>query len=102
MPNRYTDLPGFTFEVIPVCILSAASNVTGIHVNVPFINELIHSFNGLACWDFAAVSAHSKVNFNVPNQPSASIDVGFFSPHKLLGGPGTPGMSQSCYCVVPY
>lgn len=56
------------------------------------VNELIHSFDGIACWDFAAVAAHSKVDFNPPGRPLAFIDCGFVSPHKLLGGPGTPGI----------
>lgn len=83
----------YHFDVIPVCILSAGSNVTGLQVNVVDINEVIHSFNGIACWDFAAVSAHSQIDFNPPNHPNGLIDVGFFSPHKLLGGPASPGKS---------
>lgn len=81
----------YNVEIVPLCVLSAGSNITGLQANVSDINELIHSYNGIACWDFAAVSAHSKIDFNPSDRPNGSIDVGFFSPHKLLGGPGSPG-----------
>lgn len=78
-------------QIQSIVILSAGSNVTGLLVDVAQINTLIHSFNGIACWDFAAVSCHGKIDINPPQSVHASTDVAFFSPHKLLGGPGASG-----------
>lgn len=84
--------PLYYFEVIPIVVLSAGSNVTGLQTDTAAINELVHRYNGITCWDFAAVSAHSKIDFNPADRPTACTDVGLFSPHKLLGGPGCPGI----------
>ncbi|CAE7243491.1 ttcA [Symbiodinium natans] len=46
----------------------------------------------IACWDFAATAGHLRPDLNPPTSPDASVDVAFFSPHKLLGGPGSVGL----------
>lgn len=75
-----------------VCIFSAGSNVTGLMADVPGITSLVHRHGGLACWDYAATAGHVQPDLNLPGFPDAAVDVAFFSPHKLLGGPSTPGL----------
>ncbi|CAN1342763.1 Probable cysteine desulfurase [Linum perenne] len=68
---------------------SACSNVTGIHSDTREIAELLHRHGGFACFDFAARSGAYD-----------GYDAIFLSPHKFLGGPGTPGillMSKALY-----
>jgi len=79
-------------EARAICVLSAGSNVTGLLADVPRLTSLIHQHKGLAFWDFAATAGHLKPDLNPPNQPDAAVDAAFFSPHKLLGGPGTVGL----------
>jgi len=75
-----------------ICFLTAGSNVTGVNNDVAKLTSLIHKHHGLACWDFAATAGHVRPDCNPAADPTAAIDAGFFSPHKLLGGPGTPGL----------
>lgn len=75
---------------------SAASNVTGIVTDVDAVSILLHRFGALACWDYAAAAPHLPVDMN-PSPPVedgelAYKDAVFISPHKLPGGPGTPGV----------
>jgi selenocysteine lyase/cysteine desulfurase len=74
---------------------SAASNVTGIKTPVKRISELLHRFGALSCWDYAAAGPY--VDINVQNtlpsgQGDNSLDAVYLSPHKFIGGPGTPGV----------
>ncbi|CAG9315473.1 unnamed protein product [Blepharisma stoltei] len=68
---------------------SAASNVTGIVSDVEAIATLLHKYNALAFFDYAAAAPYVKINMNPPMSP---LDAIFISPHKFPGGPGTPGM----------
>uniref|UniRef100_A0A0G4FAQ6 Aminotransferase class V domain-containing protein n=1 Tax=Chromera velia CCMP2878 TaxID=1169474 RepID=A0A0G4FAQ6_9ALVE len=106
-------------HVLPVCLLTAVSNVSGIEQDVRALTELAHNHGALVCWDFAAAAAHTPVEvadpgilqgLHHPPAPSADpgmrpihlisrafesdsgADAAFFSPHKMLGGPGTPGV----------
>eukprot|EP00914_Ancora_sagittata_P009331 GHVO01017869.1.p1 GENE.GHVO01017869.1~~GHVO01017869.1.p1 ORF type:complete len:1251 (+),score=221.26 GHVO01017869.1:342-3755(+) len=78
--------------VTPIAILCAASNVTGVMSDVKRLTTIVHSNRGYACWDFAAVAGHTRIDMNPVDNVWAKIDVGFFSPHTLLGGAQTPGM----------
>jgi selenocysteine lyase/cysteine desulfurase len=75
---------------------SAASNVTGIVTDVDAVSILLHRFGALACWDYAAAAPHVPVDMNpspdVEDGELAYRDAVFISPHKLPGGPGTPGV----------
>jgi selenocysteine lyase/cysteine desulfurase len=75
---------------------SAASNVTGIVTDVDAVSILLHRFGGLACWDYAAAAPHLPLDMNplpdVEDGELAYKDAVFISPHKLPGGPGTPGI----------
>lgn len=74
---------------------SAASNVTGIISPVHEIAALLHRYDALACFDFAASAPYVKIDMNPPAgqyDGDASLDAIFISPHKFLGGPGSSGV----------
>eukprot|EP00392_Amoebophrya_sp_AT5.2_P002957 g2962.t1 len=75
-----------------VAVLSAGSNVTGVLRNVPFLTQRLHKLNCVVAFDFAASLAHVRVDLNPRNCADAAVDAAFFSPHKLLGGPGCSGV----------
>jgi len=70
---------------------SAASNVTGIISETDEITRLLHEHGALAFWDYAASAPYVEINM-YPSDPMARKDAIFFSPHKFIGGPGTPGV----------
>jgi selenocysteine lyase/cysteine desulfurase len=67
---------------------SAASNVTGIRSDVEAITALLAKHNALSFWDYAAAAPYIKIDMN----GATPIDAVFISPHKFVGGPGTPGV----------
>jgi selenocysteine lyase/cysteine desulfurase len=75
---------------------SAASNVTGIGSKVGQVSRLMHRYGGLVFWDFAAAGPYVKMEMNLredgPDGHLAYKDAVFLSPHKFIGGPGTPGI----------
>lgn len=70
---------------------SAASNVTGLKTNVDEVSELLHAHGALSFWDYAAAAPYVGIDMN-PASGAASKDAIFLSPHKFVGGPGTPGV----------
>lgn len=70
---------------------SAASNVTGIIQEQDAVAALLHQHQALSFWDFAAGAPYMAIKMN-SSQQEANKDALFFSPHKLVGGPGTPGV----------
>jgi len=71
---------------------SAASNVTGILSNTFTISRLLHEHGALSFWDFAAAAPYIDIDMAPSDDPLAYKDAIFVSPHKLIGGPGTPGV----------
>ena len=71
---------------------SAASNVTGIASDTRAIAELLHAHGALSFWDFAAAAPHVRIEMNPEGAATLSKDAVFLSPHKFIGGPGTPGV----------
>jgi selenocysteine lyase/cysteine desulfurase len=74
---------------------SAASNVTGIVSNTGSVTVLLHRNGALAFWDFAAAAPYVSIAMNVNGGGEghpADKDAIFVSPHKFVGGPGTPGV----------
>ena len=73
---------------------SAASNVTGIISDWRSIAVLLHRHGALSFWDFAAAAPYSEIRMGSaaggPEEPY--LDAVFISPHKFIGGPGTPGV----------
>ncbi len=73
---------------------SAASNVTGIVSDTRAISSLLHRHGALSFWDFAAAAPYVDVEMSPHRRgdPLDYKDAIFVSPHKLIGGPGTPGV----------
>ncbi len=75
---------------------SAASNVTGILSDVDAVSACLHRHGALSFWDCAAVAPYLRIRMG-PRRDSddgrlAYKDAVFISPHKMIGGPGTPGV----------
>ena len=98
---------------------SAASNVTGILSDTRAISVLLHRHGAFSFWDFAAAAPYVEIEM-APRRPApngaadahaadrsdpdgsadgdradAALDTKdaiFISPHKFIGGPGTPGV----------
>lgn len=73
---------------------SAASNVTGIRSDVPKISSLLHAYDAIACFDYAACAPYVEIDMNPVSKGGgdSSIDAIYVSPHKFLGGPGSSGV----------
>ncbi len=71
---------------------SAASNVTGILSDTDGITSLLHRYGALSFWDFAAAAPYVAMDMAPQDPPDAYMDAIFISAHKLIGGPGTPGL----------
>ncbi len=75
---------------------SAASNVTGIATDTIAIAKLLHRHGALSFWDFAAAAPYIRIEMNARDDSEdgalAYKDAVFLSPHKFIGGPGTPGV----------
>ena len=91
-----TELKRFEDRPIKIGSFSAASNVTGIVTHTRPIAKLLHAYGALSFWDFAAAGPHAVIQMNVPagdpDEDQAYLDACFISPHKFVGGPGTPGV----------
>src|SRR6266542_2383473 len=71
---------------------SAASNVTGIVTDTRRIAALLHRHGALSFWDYAAAAPYVAIDMGSPADGLGWYDAVFLSPHKLIGGPGTPGV----------
>ena len=83
---RYAD------RALKIGSFSAASNVTGILSDAEGITRLLHAHGALAFWDYAAGGPYIDIDMNPGGDPAAAKDAVFLSPHKFIGGPGTPGL----------
>lgn len=70
---------------------SAASNVTGIVSNTHRVSALLHEHGALSFWDCAAAAPYVEIEMYGAGA-GAYKDAIFLSPHKFIGGPGTPGV----------
>jgi len=73
---------------------SAASNVTGMLSPVHEIACLLHRYDAIVCFDYAASAPYVEIDMNPApdNDGDPSIDAIFISPHKFVGGPGSSGV----------
>ncbi len=70
---------------------TACSNVTGVRTPFYELAEIMHEYGGVCFIDFAASAPYDPINMH-PENPLQKLDAIMFSPHKFLGGPGTPGV----------
>lgn len=74
-----------------VAAVTACSNVTGIETDVHAIAKMMHEYSGLCFVDFACSAPYVDINMH-PVDSKEALDAIYFSCHKFLGGPGTPGV----------
>lgn len=85
--ERYAD------RQLKIGSFSAASNVTGIVTDTVAVSTMLHQHGALAFWDYAAAAPYVQVSMQAPpSDPDGYLDAIFISPHKMIGGPGTPGL----------
>jgi selenocysteine lyase/cysteine desulfurase len=86
--HHYRDRP------LRIASFSAASNVTGIVTDTRRVSQVLHEHGALALWDYAAAAPYVDIDMNPhgDEHPLAYMDAVFLSPHKFIGGPGTPGV----------
>ena len=83
----------FSDRPLRIGSFSAASNVTGIISDTSAISTLLHRHGALSFWDFAAAAPYVAVEMRSPlTHGHDHKDAIFVSPHKFIGGPGTPGV----------
>lgn len=70
---------------------TACSNVTGISAPYYKLAKIMHEHGGIVIIDFAACAPYFIIDMH-PADPLEKLDVVTFSPHKFLGGPGSPGV----------
>ncbi len=86
-------LKAFQARPLKIGSFSAASNVTGILSDDRAIARLLHRYGAHSFWDYAAAAPYLKIEMNPElDGEDAHKDAVFLSPHKLIGGPGTPGV----------
>jgi selenocysteine lyase/cysteine desulfurase len=88
--NEYSD------RRIKIGSFSAASNVTGLKTDVAAVTRVLKRHDALSCWDYAAAAPYLPIDMNI----GGGLDAIFFSPHKFIGGPGTPGVLVVNGCCV--
>ncbi len=74
-----------------IASVTACSNVTGIVSPYYQIAEMMHENGGVCFVDFACSAPYVNIDMH-PENEKQKLDAIFFSPHKFLGGPGTPGI----------
>ena len=79
---KYIDRP------LRIGSFSAASNVTGLKTDVPRVTSILKHHGALSFWDYAAAAPYVRIDMN----DHSPLDAVFMSPHKFIGGPGTPGV----------
>ncbi|WP_138380733.1 aminotransferase class V-fold PLP-dependent enzyme [Luteithermobacter gelatinilyticus] len=86
--DHYQDRP------LKIGSFSAASNVTGVLSEVRAISRILHRHGAMAFWDYAAAAPYVGIDVTgrTDDQGDSSLDAVFISPHKFIGGPGTPGV----------
>lgn len=77
---------------------TAASNVNGKILDVDRVSATLHRHDALAFFDYATGAPYMSIDMNPPpsgQYATASLvakDAVFLSPHKMIGGIGTPGV----------
>jgi len=76
---------------LKIAAITSGSNVTGILTPYHEAAALMHRHGGYCFVDFACTAPYIDINMH-PADPLERLDAIYFSPHKFLGGPGTPGV----------
>lgn len=89
------ELKKYAGRAMKIGSFSAASNVTGMLSDVRGITRILHEQGALAFWDYAAAGPYVAIDMTGEN-----LDALYISPHKLVGGPGTPGVLAIRRCLL--
>lgn len=92
MENFKKVLDQYKDRTLKIATLTAGSNVTGIRTPYHEVAKVMHANNGLCFVDFACSGPYVAIDMHPINDSESYLDAIFFSPHKFLGGPGTPGV----------
>jgi selenocysteine lyase/cysteine desulfurase len=92
LDTLHAELANYASRPLRIGAFSAASNVTGILTDTRAIARTLHQHGALSFWDFAAAAPYVEIDMNPANDPLGFLDAVFLSPHKFVGGPGTPGV----------
>jgi selenocysteine lyase/cysteine desulfurase len=84
-------------SALKIGTFSAASNLTGILCDTVALSVTLHRHKALAFFDYATAGPYTPIHMNpVVSDPAlaplAYKDAVFLSPHKFVGGVGTPGV----------
>jgi len=107
--NLKNKLDEFKNSYIKIGSFTASSNITGLLLDVDKIASMMHKENGFAFFDYAAGAPYLKIDLTDPlpqdyrdmlhftklndyELKTCFKDGMFFSPHKFVGGPNTPGV----------
>lgn len=83
--EKYNDRP------FKIGSFTACSNVTGVRTPYKKLARIMHEYGGVCFIDFAASAPYDEIDMH-PADPMEKLDAVMFSPHKFLGGPGSPGV----------
>lgn len=90
--NHFEDLlKQYAHRKLKIASITAASNVTGIITPYYTVAEMMHAQGGVCFVDFACSGPYVDIDMH-PEDDAKQLDAIFISPHKFLGGPGTPGI----------
>ena len=107
--NLQKKLDEYKNNYIKIGSFTASSNITGLLLDVDRIASMIHKENGFVFFDYAAGAPYLKIDLtdSLPQDYRNMLhfkklddselrtcfkDGLFFSPHKFVGGPNTPGV----------
>lgn len=82
----------FADRPLKIGSFSAASNVTGIISDTEAIAVVLHKHGALAFFDYAGGGPYLDIDFAGSKEALTFKDAVFVSPHKFVGGPGSPGL----------
>jgi selenocysteine lyase/cysteine desulfurase len=91
LQNLKEKLDQYKNRPLKIGTFTAGSNVVGIIQPVDDISVLLHQYGAYAIFDYAGVGAYVPIDMN-PSNPLAYKDAIVLSPHKMIGGPQTPGI----------
>ena len=70
--------------------------MTGIITDVDRASQVLRRHGALSCWDYATAGPYLPISMT-------GKDAVFLSPHKFVGGPGTPGVlvvKRTCSAIA--
>lgn len=90
-------LEQYATRPLKIGAFSAASNLTGVLTDVDLVTVTLHMHGALAFWDYATCAPYINIDMNPvvageAMRPFVYKDAVYFSGHKFVGGPGSPGV----------